>query len=114
MAHSCQKRSLLQQTLGDEHPWLWRSTCATRSAPNTKPRRASKLRIARVFSGVLYLLFLGPNPSAVAEFISAWQADPTRSCRWTQVQITSLPDEWGQRAWAGHLCANKQKARWGR
>mmetsp|Transcript_36680 Transcript_36680/g.86101 ORF Transcript_36680/g.86101 Transcript_36680/m.86101 type:complete len:313 (-) Transcript_36680:99-1037(-) len=26
------------------------------------------------------------------------------------VQITSLPDEWGQRAWAGHLCANKQKA----
>ena len=30
---------------------------------------------------------------------------PTR-----KVQITSLPDEWGQRAWAGHLCANKQKA----
>lgn len=26
------------------------------------------------------------------------------------VQITCLPDEWGQRAWAGHLCANKQKA----
>ena len=27
-----------------------------------------------------------------------------------EVQITCLPDEWGQRAWAGHLCANKQKA----
>mmetsp|Transcript_54566 Transcript_54566/g.122073 ORF Transcript_54566/g.122073 Transcript_54566/m.122073 type:complete len:315 (-) Transcript_54566:136-1080(-) len=26
------------------------------------------------------------------------------------VQIVCLPEEWGQRAWAGHLCSNKQKA----
>lgn len=26
------------------------------------------------------------------------------------VQIHCLPNEWGQRAWAGHLCVNKQKA----
>lgn len=26
------------------------------------------------------------------------------------VQISCLPDEWGQRAWAGHLCPTKQKA----
>eukprot|EP00931_Biecheleriopsis_adriatica_P010700 TRINITY_DN111774_c0_g1_i1.p1 TRINITY_DN111774_c0_g1~~TRINITY_DN111774_c0_g1_i1.p1 ORF type:complete len:333 (-),score=98.47 TRINITY_DN111774_c0_g1_i1:60-1016(-) len=26
------------------------------------------------------------------------------------VQITVLPDDWNQRAWAGHLCATKQEA----
>lgn len=26
------------------------------------------------------------------------------------VQIQCLPEEWGERAWAGHLCPNKQKA----
>ena len=41
---------------------------------------------------------------------SDWSWPTAKQDRTRKVQITSLPDEWGQRAWAGHLCANKQKA----
>ena len=56
----------------------------------------------RVFAGHLHI--------STAFTINQDQSSHAIILRMAEVQITCLPDEWGQRAWAGHLCANKQKA----